>query len=226
MTELTRYDVDMDGSMEPCEDGRWVRYDDLDRTKTEQIADVEYYRALLLLAGIEYTSEHKLENGYTPGRGGVQPWLLAMTAWGPLTIGWRKRVIDIDWQTSKYPAILIEPPEEYITHAPGFIHCYGYEQAIRALKALKLQFERHVYYDSLGEPKKSEEIARLKKSEADERPKGSITVTREELYGQPSMRLLNATEGIHTPAAACEYLCSECQELGDYCMRVPNPLNT
>lgn len=28
-TELTRFDIDMDGSMEPCDNGRWVLYDDI-----------------------------------------------------------------------------------------------------------------------------------------------------------------------------------------------------
>jgi hypothetical protein len=27
--EPTRFDLDMDGSMEPSENGRWVRYDDI-----------------------------------------------------------------------------------------------------------------------------------------------------------------------------------------------------
>ena len=31
MTEITRFDLDMDGSMEPSEDGQWVRYEDAQR---------------------------------------------------------------------------------------------------------------------------------------------------------------------------------------------------
>ena len=29
---MTRFDLDMDGSMEPSEQGRWVRYEDAQRT--------------------------------------------------------------------------------------------------------------------------------------------------------------------------------------------------
>ena len=29
---MTRFDLDMDGSMEPSEHGRWVRYEDAQRT--------------------------------------------------------------------------------------------------------------------------------------------------------------------------------------------------
>ena len=32
MTEITRFDMDMDGSMEPSEHGEWVRYEDAQRT--------------------------------------------------------------------------------------------------------------------------------------------------------------------------------------------------
>jgi hypothetical protein len=31
MNEITRFDLDMDGSMEPSEHGRWVRYEDAQR---------------------------------------------------------------------------------------------------------------------------------------------------------------------------------------------------
>ncbi len=31
MDEITRFDLDMDGSMEPSEYGRWVRYEDAHR---------------------------------------------------------------------------------------------------------------------------------------------------------------------------------------------------
>jgi hypothetical protein len=32
MTEITRFEMDMDGSMEPSEHGEWVRYEDAQRT--------------------------------------------------------------------------------------------------------------------------------------------------------------------------------------------------
>ena len=36
MTEITRFNMDMDGSMEPSENGRWVRYEDVQQPKQEQ----------------------------------------------------------------------------------------------------------------------------------------------------------------------------------------------
>ena len=34
MNEITRFRVDMDGSMEPHEDGEWVRYEDIPPQRT------------------------------------------------------------------------------------------------------------------------------------------------------------------------------------------------
>ena len=142
------------------------------RTEQTQVAEPELYRALLLLAGIDYTQEHLIPHMRTPYTDNpvyCQPALMVMTEWGLFKVGWRKSVINIEWKSSNYPDILIEPPQSYITHGEGYIHCYGYGQALDALQKLTLQFERHVYYDSLAEPKKSEKIARLKASEADEK---------------------------------------------------------
>ena len=40
---MTRFDLDMDGSMEPSEQGRWVRYEDAQRKplSVEQIAELD-----------------------------------------------------------------------------------------------------------------------------------------------------------------------------------------
>jgi hypothetical protein len=34
MDEITRFDMDMDGSMEPSEHGQWVRYEDVPQPRT------------------------------------------------------------------------------------------------------------------------------------------------------------------------------------------------
>ena len=36
MNQITRFDMDMDGSMEPSEHGQWVRYEDVKKLKQEQ----------------------------------------------------------------------------------------------------------------------------------------------------------------------------------------------
>ena len=47
MNEITRFDLDMDGSMEPSEHGRWVRYKDAQRQCTWPICQSEEYQQAL-----------------------------------------------------------------------------------------------------------------------------------------------------------------------------------
>ena len=59
---------------------------------------IEKLKAVFLLAGIDVKSFHQLPNGYCgdqccPHR----PWGLAETKYGLIKIGWRKRVISIEW---------------------------------------------------------------------------------------------------------------------------------
>ena len=40
---MTRFDLDMDGSMEPSEHGRWVRYEDAQAREWVGLTDEEIY---------------------------------------------------------------------------------------------------------------------------------------------------------------------------------------
>lgn len=58
------------------------------------------------------------------------PWLIITTTKGPITIGWRKRVIVIDWSESDIAASAEELfPQENVTKDDWVIHAYGYEKA-------------------------------------------------------------------------------------------------
>jgi hypothetical protein len=57
-------------------------------------------RAVFLLAGLDVKSFHKLPNGYCGDTCCLhRPWALAETKYGLIKIGWRKRVISIEWPT-------------------------------------------------------------------------------------------------------------------------------
>lgn len=64
----------------------------------------------------------------------ASPWLLVTTAKGVIKIGWRKRVINIDWSQSdvKTEARDLFPTED-VTKGdytnPRYIHAWGYEKA-------------------------------------------------------------------------------------------------
>lgn len=65
------------------------------------------------------------------------PWFVVTTHVGPITIGWRKSVISIDWSES-----LVQTdaktlfPDEDVTRYDSHIHAWGYEKAAQYLKVI------------------------------------------------------------------------------------------
>lgn len=64
-----------------------------------------------------------------------RPWLIVTTNRGRIKIGWRKRVINIDWKDStiKQSGHQLFPNDEVTRWETG-IHAYSYEDATRYLK--------------------------------------------------------------------------------------------
>ncbi len=59
-----------------------------------------------------------------------KPWFIVTTHFGRIKIGWRKRVISIDWSDSKITKTAEELfPLEEVTKDGKLIHAYGYEKA-------------------------------------------------------------------------------------------------
>ena len=69
----------------------------------------------------------EIENGYS--KRNIEPWYVVTTSKGPITIGWRKRVIQIDWSKSNIKVGSIHFPSEDVTKGDYFIHAWGYEKA-------------------------------------------------------------------------------------------------
>ena len=71
----------------------------------------------------------RIENQYWP-ENIHEPWLIVTTDKGHIMIGWRKRVISIDWSRSVVSASADELfPGENVTKDGRSIHAYGYEKA-------------------------------------------------------------------------------------------------
>lgn len=69
----------------------------------------------------------EIPNGYTDS---IEPWYLVTTSKGHIKIGWRKRVISIDWKDSDIKQSGYELfPEEDVTRWESGIHAWGYEKA-------------------------------------------------------------------------------------------------
>ena len=114
-------------------------------------------KAIFLLAGIEVQKLHELKNGYGSEsyRG---PWWLVKTEWGLIQIGWRKRVISIDWEDTglridekanreyefhKYPIT-----QDNTTMWNKGIHAWGYGKAVEYLGDFKLRMGQYLYATS------------------------------------------------------------------------------
>jgi hypothetical protein len=72
-----------------------------------------------------------IPNGYCgPDCCPHRPWFIVTTPAGPITIGWRKRVISIDWSESDIIATADELfPLDDVTKSKHLIHAWEYEKA-------------------------------------------------------------------------------------------------
>lgn len=64
------------------------------------------------------------------------PWFIVTTPMGRIKIGWRKRVINIDWSDAKARVRGEELTADDVTKGADYIHAYGYEKAKEYLAKL------------------------------------------------------------------------------------------
>lgn len=95
--------------------------------------------AVALLAGLEYTEVHKLPNAYWPNS--PDPWLLFVCDGGTVTMGWRKRVLHVEWTIGDADAIEDEDLK-WISHASRFFHAWDWIQAVRFLSRVVDQLKQ------------------------------------------------------------------------------------
>lgn len=97
----------------------------------------EQAKALFLLAGFNAIRLHRLENKYWPEvyveLRRNSPWWLVITEFGPIEIGWRKRVIQIDWEDT---AARVVVTEDKVTKENTYVHAWSYVKALEYLTAL------------------------------------------------------------------------------------------
>jgi len=94
--------------------------------------------AIFLLAGIEIKAIVPIENEYWP-RAYVElieknPWYLVTTEFGVIKIGWRKRVISIEWSQTNRRG---EVTHDDVTKGDDYVHAYGYGSAVTYLTNFK-----------------------------------------------------------------------------------------
>lgn len=92
--------------------------------------------AVLLLAGVEPVAVHEIANKYWPDNEHYAemrrnyPWWLVLTKAGPVVIGWRKRVISIDWSDTPVRKMVTG---DDVTKGEDHVHAWGYGKAVEHL---------------------------------------------------------------------------------------------
>jgi len=126
-------------TIENCHDYRHLEHGDFhDRCiYLEQATnELEDFRSVFRAAGFKHALFTAIPNGYWPGeRYYAAPWYNVETPYGNIRIGWRKRVINIDWsQTGKK---LDEFFSDDVTKWDHGIHAWGYPKAVEYLRTLR-----------------------------------------------------------------------------------------
>lgn len=105
----------------------------------------EIARGLFAIAGIEIESIFKLANEYWPEHPDYEeirrknPWWLIKTRYGLIKIGWRKRVIKIDWSDTKLEKIITA---DDVTKDKSRVHAWTYTKALEYLIELSVSLAR------------------------------------------------------------------------------------
>jgi hypothetical protein len=106
------------------------------------------FEAAFLLAGFAYSEVVPIPNGYcSQSCCSDTPWFLFATEFGKIKIGWRKRVINIDWSDTPFRGRITK---DDVTRGDDFTHAWGYGKAVTYLQELLGALRRH-RRDSLRE---------------------------------------------------------------------------
>lgn len=106
--------------------------------KEEMERAVKVKEAILGLFGERKIFVKEVPNGYCRGACCEHlPWFLVTTNIGPVRIGWRKRVINIDWSETNQKKTADELfPNEDVTKYEHAIHAWGYDKAKEYLEKI------------------------------------------------------------------------------------------
>ncbi len=126
-------------------------------------------QAIFLLAGIDLISALPIDNQYNKDRT-EDPWWLVTTPHGVICLGWRNRVISIEWSNTGVAYPLIDPEGRELnsfkhpvkngnTQWETGAHAYGFGQTVDILTALKHSIANNDYVKEFwtANPDKEEE---------------------------------------------------------------------
>lgn len=98
------------------------------------------FRACFLLAGLEYNDIYPIENGYCGNQCCPdKPWFLFATDFGIVKIGWRKKVINIDWSNT---SLRTNITTDNVTKGESFVHAWSWSDCVKYLCEIRKQLKR------------------------------------------------------------------------------------
>ena len=95
-------------------------------------AEKEKLLGIFMFADIKVLGHWDIKNGYS---GDESDWLLVKTEYGLIQLGWRHRVISIDWSDTGIEYLIADD----VTKDIDSCHAWSYENAIKYLKGLKCE---------------------------------------------------------------------------------------
>jgi hypothetical protein len=106
--------------------------------------EFQHLQAFLLLSYTTPISLKKLPNEYCGDHDSSecsickkQPWWEIKTDVGVIKVGWRKRVIELDWSKTGYKIDPDKITTENVTKGSSYIHCWGYGDLLNYWSSLK-----------------------------------------------------------------------------------------
>ena len=112
----------------------WAKANEVDKRNNHVTELTELFKS----AGFDTIHVETIDSQYCNKACCYQyPWVIVTTKKGRIKLGWRKRVINLDWSESDIKAIGTELFEdEKTTTGERYIHCWSKDKAIEYLKKL------------------------------------------------------------------------------------------
>lgn len=112
----------------------------------------ERFDVIFSKAGFTQISLAEIPNQYCPCII-CEPWYRARTEVGTITIGWRKRVINIDWSRATRADLRPLFANEPVTKEAGLIHAYGEAKAEEYLRRVREELGQPAHRRQVAEPR-------------------------------------------------------------------------
>ena len=112
----------------------WVKINEADKRQKH----VEELTEIFKNAGFETVYVEEIDSEYCKESCCYRfPWIIVTTEKGRIKLGWRKRVMNLDWSDSDIEGKAGDFfPQEDCTKGDKYIHCWGVEKALEYLKVL------------------------------------------------------------------------------------------